>query len=357
MSAPLEPVVLTFVPSPERFVVEEIAAYAPAGEGEHLYLWVQKRGLTTPEAVTRIAAALDAAPRDIGYAGMKDRHAVTRQWLSVPGVSAERLERARELQAPDLTVLTATRHRNKLRVGHLKGNRFEVVLTGPATSEELASLRARWAALLAEGIPNAFGEQRFGARGDNPAAGLAILRGERRERDRRKRLLLLSALQAAVFNRYLQLRATRGGLSRVIPGDVLKKTDTGGLFVAGDEAAVTEAQQRVDAGAVVVTGPLPGGREIAPPPGTPAGELEDEAISACGATRDELEKAGRDLPGARRPLVLAIATDDQPGSRGGSCWSEDDGSTDAARAVRLRFSLPAGAYATIVAAALTGRGQ
>jgi tRNA pseudouridine13 synthase len=342
--------VLTFFPSPERFTVEEIAAYEPSGEGEHLFLWIEKRGLTTPEAVTRVAAALGVAARDVGYAGLKDRHAVTRQWLSAPGASDERIAHAMDLRAPDLTVLSASRHRNKLRVGHLKGNRFELVLTGTASDDDMAALHARWTALLAAGVPNVFGKQRFGARGDNAAAGLAILRGERRERDRRKRLLLTSALQSAVFNEYLALRATSGALTQVILGDVLKKTDTGGLFVVVDEAAVAEAQPRVDNGAVVPTGPLPGTREVEPPEGTPARALEDRAIAACGATRADFERSGRDLPGARRPVLLAVQAD-------GPGWAEELGSTASARALRLSFSLPAGAYATVIADALTGPAQ
>src|SRR5690242_15079779 len=117
---------LTFVPSPETFVVEEIPAYEPSGEGEHTYVWIEKRGLTTMDAVKRLARALDTDARDIGYAGLKDRNAVTRQWISVPRVEPERVLAIAE---PDLRVLAAKRHGNKLRTGHLRGNRFEVVVT------------------------------------------------------------------------------------------------------------------------------------------------------------------------------------------------------------------------------------
>src|SRR5581483_8384864 len=108
-----------------------------------------------------------------------------------------------------------------------------------------------------------------------------------------------------------------------------------------------EAQGRADAGAVVPTGPLPGTRELEPPEGSTARALEDRAIAACGATRADFESSGRDLPGARRPLLLAVRAE-------GAGWTEEPGSTAAARAVRLSFSLPAGAYATVVADALTG---
>src|SRR4029077_1581428 len=221
----------------------------------------------------------------------------TRQWLSIPDLEPER---ALTLATAELTVLSAARHPHKLRLGHLRGNRFEVVLTGSADADELRALSDRFGALTASGIPNRFGAQRFGAAGDNAARGLAILRGERGERDRRRRRLLLSAVQSAVFNRYLELRAASGPLAQVRPGDVLQKTDSGGLFVSEDP---TVDQPRVDAGAVVPTGPLPGTREVDPPAGSPAHALESEAIAAIGATRDDFARGGRELPGARRPVL------------------------------------------------------
>ena len=213
---------LTFTPSPERFVVEELPAYPPAGEGAHTFLWIEKRGLTTFDAIARVAAAFGLAARDVGYAGLKDKQATTRQWLSVPGPPARRSRRpprptsaVRPLPiGPELTVLAIARHPHKLRLGHLRGNRFEVVLTGSAASDdEVAALRARFDALGATGVPNRYGEQRFGADAANASRGLALLRGERRERDKRKRKLMMSALQSAVFNRTLELRATRGPLT------------------------------------------------------------------------------------------------------------------------------------------------
>lgn len=320
---------LTFASSPKTFTVEEIPAYAPSGEGTHLFLWIEKRGLTTFDAIARIARGLGLAPRDVGYAGLKDRHALTRQWLSVPGVLPAR---ALEIADADLKVLMATPHPHKLRLGHLRGNRFEVTLTGNATDAEREALRARFAALAASGVPNKFGAQRFGAGGDNAAAGLALLRGERRERDKRRRRLLLSALQSAVFNRALELRAASGGLAEVRRGDVLQKTDSGGLFVSLDPAV---DQPRVDRGEVIPTGPLPGGREIEPPEGTPARAIDDEAIAAVGATREDFTRAGRELPGARRSVLL------KPGDAAIELASAPDS------AVLLRFTLPSGSYATV----------
>ena len=328
---------LKFTPSPETFVVEEIAAYEPAGAGEHTFLWIEKRGLTTMDAVRRLARLLGVDARDVGYAGLKDRSAVTRQWVSIPRVDPER---ARLIAEPDLAVLQASRHGNKLRTGHLRGNRFEIVVVLAASDE--AALRARLESLAAGGVPNRFGEQRFGAAGDNAAVGLAILRGERRERDHRLRKLLLSAAQSAVFNRALELRAA-GGLRSVLAGDVLQKVASGGLFITEDVAV---DQARVDAGELAITGPMPGGREKEPPPGTPARAVEDQALADVGATREDFERAGRDLPGARRPFLVPLTLGDPPVQPDPAPVGPEE------VALRLRFSLPAGSYATVVVAAL-----
>jgi tRNA pseudouridine13 synthase len=330
--------VLKFEPSPATFVVEEIAAYEPSGEGEHTYLWIEKRGLTTIDALRRIGDVVGVDTRDAGYAGMKDRHATTRQWVSLQKVEPER---ALAVETPDVLVLAAKRHGNKLRLGHLRGNRFECVVE----TDDADALTRRLLALAAAGVPNRFGEQRFGAAGDNAAVGLAILRGERRERNHRVRKLLLSAAQSAVFNRALELRAARpGGLRAVLAGDVLQKVASGGLFVTED---VATDQARVDAGELVPTGPMPGGREKEPPPGSPARGLEDEALAATGATREDFERAGRDLPGARRPLLVALGLGEPP------VQPEPASASPGNVALRLRFSLPAGSYATVVIAALS----
>jgi tRNA pseudouridine13 synthase len=321
-----------FVPSPETFVVEEIPAYFPAGEGEHAYLWIEKRNLTTLEAVNRLGRVLGVDARDIGYAGMKDRRATTRQWLSVLGVDPAH---AQEAAVDGLRVLATGRHKNKLRVGHLRGNRFEVVLDELAAGEG-ERIAATLRELAQRGVPNRYGHQRFGAGGDNLAAGLAVLRGSRREADGRRRKLLLSAVQSAVFNRVLELRAATGGLLTVRPGDILEKVASGGQFVCVEVAL---EQGRVDAGELVPTGPLPGSHVRVPAPGTSARELEDSALSDLGIGAEELSQVGRFLPGARRPVVVKVTLG-------------EPAATEAEGRLRLRFSLPAGSYATVVLEAL-----
>ncbi len=324
-----------FTSTPDTFFVEEMPAYLPAGEGPHTFVWIEKRCLTTLEAVSRLARALGVQARDMGYAGMKDRNATTRQWLSLPDVEPSV---ALVVEIDGLSVLEARRHHNKLRVGHLRGNRFEVVLSELVPGEG-DGLRAQLIHLAGRGLPNHYGRQRFGSGGDNLQVGIEILRGKRREPDARRRKLLLSAVQSAVFNQALDLRAASGGLTRVRLGDVLQKTATGGSFVCEDPA---RDQARVDAGELVPTAPLPGSRILEPAPGTPARVLEDQALADIGLAPAELAQVGRDLPGARRPVVTSVTLGDPP------FREESDGPGTA----RLSFSLPAGSYATVLLEAL-----
>jgi tRNA pseudouridine13 synthase len=327
--------VALFHPSPETFVVEELAAYLPAGTGEHTYLWIEKRSMTTWDAIATLARRLRVEEREVGCAGLKDKHAVTRQWLSFPRVAPDVALAAGDDQ---LRVLRAIPHGNKLRTGHLRGNRFEVVLTGLA-ADEGPGLLERLATLAREGLPNRYGDQRFGRDGDNVARGLELLRGQRRERDARRRRLWQSAVQSAVFNEVLRTRAEAGLLRRVLAGDVLQKAATGGIFVTEDPA---QDQPRLDAGELMTTGPMPGGWARDPPADTEARALEDRAIATIGATREDFAAAGRDLPGTRRPLVIAVTVH----APGDSTVAADPSM------LRIGFDLPAGTYATVLIEAL-----
>jgi tRNA pseudouridine13 synthase len=326
----------TFSPSPDTFVVEEVPAYTPSGAGEHTFVWVEKRSLTTFDAVNLLARRLGIESRTIGYAGMKDRNATTRQWLSMPRVAPELALAAGDDQ---LRILSAACHGNKLRVGHLRGNRFEVVVTGLIDAGAGDILAARLARIAADGLPNRYGDQRFGMHADNTRRGLALLRGEQLERDHRRRRLLLSSVQSAVFNQVLAQREAAGQLRQVLSGDVLQKTDSGGVFVTEDPA---HDQIRLDAGEIVVTGPMPGGWAREPPPNSAARAIEDQAIAEVGASRQEFTAAGRDLPGARRPLLVGVSLEPP------AVLAVPDNP----HALRLRFELPAGTYATVLIAAL-----
>jgi tRNA pseudouridine13 synthase len=316
--------------TPEDFAVDEVPAYPPSGDGDHVFVHIEKRGLTTPEAARRLASWAGVEARDVGWAGMKDRHARTRQWLSLPPPAAPEplLDRADD----GLTVLAAVRHRHKLRTGHLRGNRFELVIrdVGDAAAAALAA-RAILDALAA-GAPNWYGEQRFGARGDNAGAGLAILDagGKGGGPPRRKRLMI-SALQSYLFNHWLVDRVNDRLDRTVLEGDVLTKPATGGMFVSSDAAA---DQPRLDAGEVAITGPMFGGAMRAPPPTSAAGVRELAVLAAAGLAPDAFARLGKLAPGTRRAALVRL----------------DDTQVEvvAADAIRVTLSLPAGSYATAI---------
>ncbi len=321
--------------APEDFEVEELPAYLPSGNGDHVYVLIEKRDLTTPFAISQLARAAGVSPRDVGSAGMKDRRAVTRQWLSLPPpVTLEQVQALPPIEG--LRLLEIGRHNNKLRTGHLRGNRFALVVRGCALAgaELLAAARACLAALAAApGAPNWYGEQRFGRDGDNAAQGLALLRKERRfDRDPRKNRLLVSALQSRWFNEWLERRLRDGLFRDVLAGDVLRKV-SGGSFVCS-EPDVDRARLR--AGEVVATGPMFGVEMKRPAEDSPAAAREAQILAEAGVTFAELASLRKLAPGARRDAAIALAE-----------VSVEEVAGDAT-AVRVRFTLPAGAYATAV---------
>ncbi|MCG5056187.1 MAG: tRNA pseudouridine(13) synthase TruD [Myxococcales bacterium] len=327
-----------FRSSPETFTVHEVPAYEPSGDGAHAYVFVEKRGLTTPDAIRLLAEAVGVNPRDVGYAGMKDKHAVTRQWLSFPETAQTALAAldGAVLAARGLGIVSLSRHNNKLRIGHVRKNVFEVTLE-QVDDGEAETLSRTYQRLAQEGVPNRYGQQRFGVT-DNVAEGLALLRRQKRQPDRRKRTFLMSAVQSAVFNHVLDERVAQKLLTQVLAGDVLQKRPTGGLFTSTD--APTD-QARLDAGELVITGPLPGVKAPRPSAGSPAEALESAAMAAVGLTEELVQANARDLPGARRPLVMNVESLAPPAFRDGR--------------MVLNFALPAGAYATVVVEALLGR--
>ncbi|MBK9033742.1 MAG: tRNA pseudouridine(13) synthase TruD [Myxococcales bacterium] len=316
--------------SDDDFAVDELPAYPPSGEGDHVFVHIEKRGLTTPEAANRLAAAAGVPARDVGWAGMKDRHAVTRQWLSLPPPA--RPEQLADLAEPGLTVLAAVRHRHKLRTGHLHGNRFALVVRGLDDASVAAAQAEAIFAALAAGAPNWYGEQRFGARGDNPAAGLAVIRsgGKGGGPPKRKRFLV-SALQSHLFNQWLCERLADGLDRTVLAGDVLTKPATGGMFVSSEPEI---DQPRLDAGEVALTGPMFGAAMRSPPDGSPAHVREARLLDAIGLGPADFARLGGLASGTRRVGFLALA---------GTAVE-----VVAPDAIRVTFSLPAGAYATAI---------
>lgn len=330
--------------SPEDFVVEEIPVYDPSGEGEHLFVRFTKRALTTDEAVRAIGRGLGANLRDIGVAGLKDKVGVTTQTISVPiprGVVATAFaERALSLSVAGVTILGASPHGNKLKTGHLVGNRF-VIRVGGLDRSRVDEVVLALERVGREGIPNAFGPQRFGKAKDNADRARAWLSGRApAPGDSRFRRLLWSALQAQIFNAVLDERVRDGTWKTPLLGDLVKRRTSGGLFLCAD---VQVDQERAALGEVSPTGPI-FGIKMRPPEGEPArleqriiGELLGQDVD-LGATKALGEGTRRGLRLWVEDLRVERLPDGAPG--------EQDAS------IRVYFVLPKGAYATTVLSAV-----
>lgn len=377
----------------EDFFVQEIPLYEPSGEGDHIFFEAQKVDLTTREAVRRMAEALGVSPRDVGYAGLKDRKAVTRQLFTVPAGNGVDEERIMRLEVEGLMPQWAARHGNKLRVGHLAGNRFAVRIRGNVNPTDVVRLRPVLDRLAKDGLPNYYGEQRFGRDEQRPndELGLLLLRGEfdgflrrylggdddredvaearrlydsgdheaaltvwpgniqpeRRVLERlvktgdvekavkaidgKLRRLYENAAQSAVFNRVVGDRVKEGLLSTLVIGDVAQK-HTDELRLGGlftVDDPIVE-QPRCEAWAISPTGPMPGCK-MRPKPKDTGLEREQAAMESLGVSAADFAK----MPGARRPLrVRPIDTQLSGGvdEKGGQ--------------ITVAFTLPAGSFAT-----------
>ncbi len=305
--------------------MEEVPAFAPTGTGEHLWLWVEKRGRETAEVARALARVASVDVREVGYAGLKDRQAVTRQAFTVPwrtpGLPGD-------LGLDGVRVLQTDRTERKLRAGQLWGNGFSVRLREVAAPEAAPAVLER---LGRFGLPNYFGPQRFGRAGENAARGRALLLGQRLPGrvDRLQRRLYLSAYQALLFNRALAARLMSGQYGRALLGDVLRKADSGGLFLCEDVAV---DQPRVERLEVSPTGPMFGWKVKPVPTGT-VGEAEAQLLSAEGLPEGALRSGKGETEGARRAYAVRV------------------GAVEVAREgpdVVLSFRLPRGSYATVL---------
>jgi tRNA pseudouridine13 synthase len=329
--------------APEDFLVDEIPAYEPSGEGSHLYIHFRKSNLTTDEAVGAFARALDLPRREIGVAGLKDKIAITTQWISLPANDPSLDDRVRALSLDGIEVLEAKRHGNKLRTGHLRGNRFTIAVH---LEERSANALAVLERIGREGVPNAFGAQRFGKFGDTAERGRAWLTGkERAPSDPRLRRFHFSAVQSEIFNAVLAVRVENGTWRTPLMGDLLKKEESGGMFVCTD---VQLDRERADRGEVCPTGPIVGDRMRQPE--NEAFDLEQRIVLPLIEGID-LKRARALGEGTRRPLVLrvtelSVAEVVKRAHSEGSA-SEPVGSSEPC-ILTVRFVLPKGAYATTV---------
>ncbi|MFW6154591.1 MAG: tRNA pseudouridine(13) synthase TruD [Planctomycetota bacterium] len=378
---------------PEDFRVVELPLYPPSGEGTHTYLGLRKRGVATRAAIDRVARVVGRKPAAFGAAGLKDAQAVADQTISVEHLTDEQRRVLDGYRDDAVEVLWIARHTNKLKRGHLAGNRFDLRIRDVG-DDALAAARAVADVLRRRGVPNYFGRQRFGSRGDNGRLGAAavagrleefvqVLLGEPRETDppkaREARALFeegrleealdawpradrngrtalralirtggaakaafaavdtflkrfaVSALQSDLFNRVVAARIDT--LDRVFTGDLAKKTDSGGVFPVEDEPA---ERPRAARGEISPTGPLFGYR--APLATGEPGRIEAAVLAEAGLTAEDWRRAGaHKVKGTRRPLRFL------PGDLAVTAESDDAGPC-----LRVQVSAPPGSYATVV---------
>jgi tRNA pseudouridine13 synthase len=373
----------TLKAAPEDFLVEEVPLYLPSGEGSHIYILFEKKGLPTLKAIRMVAQALNVRSKDIGYAGLKDAHAITRQTISVPDVTPEAVL---ALSLPGIRVLSATPHTNKLRMGHLQGNKF-VIRVRDVNEDSLPLAEQILARLAAVGVPNYFGEQRFGLRENTHRLGLALLRQDpseflaeflgrphldenpqaqaartafdegrlaealtlfpptmREERfilrylleqgdevialkklDKRLKRLFVSAFQSKLFNQLLAERLPR--LTQLEAGDVAYLHRNGACFVVAEPSV---EQARVDNFEISPAGPL-FGKKYLTAEGAP-GEREAALLAETGLPLSAFQLSGVRLDGGRRSYRVPLKDVSVR-------WDEG---------LVFAFELPPGAYATIV---------
>jgi len=308
--------------TPEDFQVEEELGFEPEGEGEHLWLWIEKRGINTDQVARRLGKIAGVRQGDVSYAGLKDRHAVTRQWFSVHLPKGD-VAFAAHWGDAEWRVLRAAKARRKIRRGSLHGNRFIIALRD--VQGDRRDIEARLDRIAARGVPNYFGEQRFGR--DNLQRAEAMARGELRVADRHLRGIYLSSLRSALFNAVLARRVRDDTWDRALPGEALNLDGSRSFFVADhvDESIVARLAQ----GDIHPTGPLWGKGE--PPSHGEALALEQFVIAECPAIwKQGCAAAGMEQE--RRPLRLMARR---------LIWQwHVDG------VLSLEFSLPAGCYAT-----------
>lgn len=330
--------------APEDFEVEEVLGFEPDGPGEHLFLWIEKRGANTPWVAGELARWAGVAPMAVSYAGMKDRHAVTRQWFNVH--LPKRIAPDDDPVIEGVRVLRRAWHSRKLKRGAHRGNRFTITLRDVEGDIHAAETTLRRIAV--DGVPNAFGEQRFGREAGNLEEARRWLSADRPARlPHTRRGLLLSAARSHLFNRVLDERVRRGDWNQAIAGDCLQLDGTGSWF--GPEAVITdELIARVSGGDIHPTGPLWG-------TGDPPTSLDAQTIEAAIGAAEPVLCAGLarfDLRQERRSLRLVLRDFSWQ-------WSIASESTDASApnggsaesaSLRLAFELPSGTFATSVLA-------
>ncbi|MDF1741350.1 MAG: tRNA pseudouridine(13) synthase TruD [Verrucomicrobiales bacterium] len=324
----------TFKSCPEDFEVEEILGFEPSGEGEHCFLWVEKTGENTNDVARHFADQLGIRKRLVSHCGLKDKEAVTRQWFSIhlPGQESPGVD---ELETDGIRILKIARNRRKLHRGSHDGNRFTIRLRDCECSRP--EVEARWEKMIAQGVPNYFGPQRFGRGGNNVRQARDLLSGEIEVRDRLVRGLLISAARSYLFNLVVATRVQEGTLTTPLDGEVFGFPNNRSLVLPhnlhGDEVA------RVASGTLELTAPLWGQGELQSV--NEVKRLEQEIISQESELATDLEKLS--LRQERRVIRLTP-------EEGTLTWENE-------AELRLNFDLPKGTYATTVLRELLDIGE
>lgn len=309
--------------SPDDFHVNELFEGTFSGEGEHILLKIEKKGVTTEEVVKSLSRLINKSPKLISYAGLKDRQALTTQWISIhaPG---EEIEGVGVLQAPGWKVIEHTRHNKKLRPGYLSGNEFMIRLRDITQTDEIID---RINSIQLTGVPNYFGEQRFGRDAGNLLRAEEVLVQGKKIKDRFLKGMYFSAARSWIFNLILAQRVTDGSWNKPLNGDVMQLRGSNSIFIDDDHH--DELVQRITKKDVSPASPLPGrGKSM----------VSKQALRLIEKIYDEwqpwihgLEKNG--LEEAWRANILHI-----------DCITHELVGSD----MELRFTLPPGAYATVV---------
>ncbi|QQX81619.1 tRNA pseudouridine(13) synthase TruD [Shewanella sp. KX20019] len=303
------------------FLVQEILPFAPTGEGEHHLLHIRKDGLNTVEVAKMLSSFAHVHPKEVTYAGQKDKNAVTEQWFGVriPGKETPDWQK---LNSEQITLLSASRHGKKLRIGALAGNRFTLVLRNVTEIEDVV---ARLKEITKIGVPNYFGEQRFGHEGKNLVFGRQMF-GGRNVKDRNKRSMYLSAVRSNLFNVATSSRLAIHGIT-TLSGDCVMLAGSKSYFIAEEwDETLTARLAKKD---IQLSAPM-WGRGL-PLAQAEAAEMESNALQDLAVDRDGLEHAG--LSQERRALLL------EPQHL--QYQIEDD-------TITIKFALPSGSYATSV---------
>ena len=311
--------------NPEDFVVVEDLGFAPDGEGEHLLVRILKTDCNTRFVADALAKSLKIHAREVSFAGQKDKHAVTEQWLCarLPGKEMPDLSK---FQLEGCQVLEYARHKRKLRLGALKGNQFTLILREISDRDDV---ERRLQAVAAQGVPNYFGAQRFGIGGSNLLGALRWAESGAPLRDRNKRSFWLSAARSGLFNQQVSIRLKKPEFNQVVDGDALQLAGRGSWFVATPEERA-QLQERVDNRELMITAALPGSGEW----GSQREALAAEQAAVAEETQLQALLVREKVEAARRAMLL------YPQQMSWNWWNDVT--------VELRFWLPAGSFATSV---------